>query len=46
MLGIGELCLVMGRAAEMSKDHEPNCKYERLRIENLGNVIYDGYLDG
>ncbi|TQD98324.1 hypothetical protein C1H46_016145 [Malus baccata] len=35
-----------GRAVEMSKDHKPNCKSERLRIENLGGVIYDGYLNG
>lgn len=35
-----------GRAIEMSKDHKPNCPSERLRIENLGGVIYDGYLNG
>ncbi|KAJ8772795.1 hypothetical protein K2173_027972 [Erythroxylum novogranatense] len=35
-----------GRAIEMSKDHKPNCASERLRIEKLGGVIYDGYLNG
>ncbi|KAJ7957994.1 putative Protein phosphatase 2c [Quillaja saponaria] len=35
-----------GRAIEMSKDHKPNCTSERLRIERLGGVIYDGYLNG
>ncbi|WCJ44734.1 Protein phosphatase 2C family protein [Euphorbia peplus] len=35
-----------GRAIEMSKDHKPNCTSERLRIEELGGVIYDGYLNG
>ncbi|KAG8662898.1 hypothetical protein MANES_01G156200v8 [Manihot esculenta] len=35
-----------GRAVELSKDHKPNCTSERLRIERLGGVIYDGYLDG
>ncbi|KAF9686595.1 hypothetical protein SADUNF_Sadunf02G0005600 [Salix dunnii] len=35
-----------GRAIEMSKDHKPNCSSERLRIEKLGGVIYDGYLNG
>ncbi|XP_021284306.1 probable protein phosphatase 2C 27 [Herrania umbratica] len=35
-----------GRAIEMSKDHKPNCTSERLRIEKLGGVIYDGYLNG
>ncbi|KAK8624469.1 hypothetical protein V6N13_065813 [Hibiscus sabdariffa] len=35
-----------GRAIEMSKDHKPNCISERLRIEKLGGVIYDGYLNG
>ncbi|XWS26031.1 hypothetical protein CRYUN_Cryun27aG0118500 [Craigia yunnanensis] len=34
------------RAIEMSKDHKPNCTSERLRIEKLGGVIYDGYLNG
>ncbi|KFK38380.1 hypothetical protein AALP_AA3G106200 [Arabis alpina] len=32
-----------GRAIELSKDHKPNCTSERLRIEKLGGVIYDGY---
>ncbi|XP_031270129.1 probable protein phosphatase 2C 27 isoform X3 [Pistacia vera] len=35
-----------GRAIEMSKDHKPNCTSERLRIEELGGVVYDGYLNG
>ncbi|PPS14732.1 hypothetical protein GOBAR_AA05844 [Gossypium barbadense] len=35
-----------GRAIEMSKDHKPNCTSERRRIEKLGGVIYDGYLNG
>ncbi|KDP36768.1 hypothetical protein JCGZ_08059 [Jatropha curcas] len=35
-----------GRAIEISKDHKPNCTSERLRIEKLGGVIYDGYLNG
>ncbi|CAN4121314.1 unnamed protein product [Withania somnifera] len=35
-----------GRAIELSKDHKPNTASERLRIEKLGGVIYDGYLNG
>ncbi|MBA0856481.1 hypothetical protein Goshw_029111 [Gossypium schwendimanii] len=35
-----------GRAIEMSKDHKPNCTSERRRIEKLGGIIYDGYLNG
>lgn len=35
-----------GRAIELSKDHKPNCTSERLRIEKLGGVVYDGYLNG
>lgn len=35
-----------GRAVELSKDHKPNCPSERLRIEKLGGVVYDGYLNG
>ncbi|KAL0449651.1 UNVERIFIED_CONTAM: putative protein phosphatase 2C 47 [Sesamum latifolium] len=35
-----------GRAIELSKDHKPNSTSERLRIEKLGGVIYDGYLNG
>ncbi|PSS21420.1 Protein like [Actinidia chinensis var. chinensis] len=35
-----------GRAIELSKDHKPNCTSERQRIEKLGGVIYDGYLNG
>ncbi|GAA0149591.1 protein phosphatase [Lithospermum erythrorhizon] len=35
-----------GRAIELSKDHKPNCTSEKQRIERLGGVIYDGYLNG
>ncbi|KAF3434880.1 hypothetical protein FNV43_RR21967 [Rhamnella rubrinervis] len=35
-----------GRAVELSKDHKPNCVSEKLRIEKLGGVVYDGYLNG
>ncbi|XP_006366654.1 probable protein phosphatase 2C 47 isoform X2 [Solanum tuberosum] len=35
-----------GRAIELSKDHKPNTTSEKLRIEKLGGVIYDGYLNG
>ncbi|XP_057784127.1 probable protein phosphatase 2C 47 [Salvia miltiorrhiza] len=35
-----------GRAIELSKDHKPSCTSERIRIEKLGGVIYDGYLNG
>ncbi|CAI9777929.1 unnamed protein product [Fraxinus pennsylvanica] len=35
-----------GRAIELSKDHKPDCTSERLRIEKLGGVICDGYLNG
>ncbi|KAF9594155.1 hypothetical protein IFM89_028812 [Coptis chinensis] len=35
-----------GRAVELSKDHKPNCTSEKLRIERLGGIIYDGYLNG
>lgn len=35
-----------GKAVELSKDHKPNSMLERLRIEKLGGVIYDGYLNG
>ncbi|KAG7024093.1 putative protein phosphatase 2C 27 [Cucurbita argyrosperma subsp. argyrosperma] len=35
-----------GKAIEVSKDHKPNCASEKLRIEKLGGVIYDGYLNG
>ncbi|XP_068645639.1 probable protein phosphatase 2C 27 isoform X2 [Aristolochia californica] len=35
-----------GRAVELSKDHKPNCSSEKLRIEQLGGVVYDGYLNG
>ncbi|XP_039123889.1 probable protein phosphatase 2C 27 [Dioscorea cayenensis subsp. rotundata] len=35
-----------GRAVELSRDHKPNCHSERLRIERLGGMVYDGYLNG
>ncbi|XP_076881771.1 putative protein phosphatase 2C 27 isoform X2 [Bidens hawaiensis] len=35
-----------GRAIELSNDHKPNSITERRRIEQLGGVIYDGYLNG
>ncbi|XP_054818510.1 probable protein phosphatase 2C 27 [Prosopis cineraria] len=35
-----------GRAIEMSKDHKPDSSSERIRIEKLGGVVYDGYLNG
>ncbi|XP_076888326.1 putative protein phosphatase 2C 27 isoform X1 [Bidens hawaiensis] len=35
-----------GRAIELSNDHKPNSITERHRIEQLGGVIYDGYLNG
>lgn len=35
-----------GRALELSKDHKPNCTSERLRIEKMGGVVCDGYLNG
>jgi protein phosphatase 2C family protein 2/3 len=35
-----------GRAIELSKDHKPNSTSEKERIEKLGGVIYDGYLNG
>lgn len=35
-----------GRAVELSKDHKPSCKSEKLRIENLGGIVFDGYLNG
>ncbi|XP_072988004.1 probable protein phosphatase 2C 27 isoform X2 [Typha latifolia] len=35
-----------GRAIELSRDHKPNCKGEKLRIEKLGGFVYDGYLNG
>ncbi|KAL8143677.1 hypothetical protein V2J09_016709 [Rumex salicifolius] len=46
---VGDCRAVMGKrgkAVELSKDHKPNCKSERLRIEKLGGVVYDGYLNG
>ncbi|RXH99709.1 hypothetical protein DVH24_021511 [Malus domestica] len=30
---------------KLSKDHKPSCTFERLRIEKLGGVIYDGYVN-
>nr|GMC81693.1 probable protein phosphatase 2C 27 [Ipomoea batatas] len=35
-----------GRAIELSKDHKPDSKSERHRIEKLGGAIYNGYLNG
>lgn len=35
-----------GKAVELSKDHKPDSFSERLRIEKLGGVVYDGYLNG
>ncbi|KAI4389654.1 hypothetical protein MLD38_001855 [Melastoma candidum] len=35
-----------GRAVELSLDHKPNCTAEKMRIEKLGGVVYDGYLNG
>ncbi|KAG9442559.1 hypothetical protein H6P81_018413 [Aristolochia fimbriata] len=35
-----------GRAVELSKDHKPNSSSEKMRIEKLGGVVYDGYLNG
>ncbi|PKI75783.1 hypothetical protein CRG98_003826 [Punica granatum] len=35
-----------GKAIELSKDHKPDSSSERLRIERLGGVVYDGYLNG
>ncbi|KAK0577006.1 hypothetical protein LWI29_026499 [Acer saccharum] len=35
-----------GRALEMSNDHKPNSTSEKIRIEKLGGVVYDGYLNG
>ncbi|KAK4561939.1 hypothetical protein RGQ29_004691 [Quercus rubra] len=35
-----------GKAVELSKDHKPDSFSERPRIEKLGGVVYDGYLNG
>ncbi|XP_020575120.1 probable protein phosphatase 2C 27 [Phalaenopsis equestris] len=35
-----------GRAIELSRDHKPNSRFEKLRIEKLGGMISDGYLNG
>lgn len=35
-----------GRAVELSRDHKPNSRFERLRIEKLGGYVCDGYLNG
>lgn len=35
-----------GKAIDLSTDHKPNSTSEKLRIEKLGGVIYDGYLNG
>ncbi|XP_076932436.1 putative protein phosphatase 2C 27 [Bidens hawaiensis] len=36
----------LGKAIELSNDHKPNSISEKHRIEQLGGVIYDGYLNG
>jgi protein phosphatase PTC2/3 len=35
-----------GRAVELSRDHKPTCKSEKIRIEKLGGTVFDGYLNG
>ncbi|KAF3453034.1 hypothetical protein FNV43_RR03467 [Rhamnella rubrinervis] len=35
-----------GRAIVLSKDHNPCCMKERIRIESLGGYVDDGYLNG
>ena len=35
-----------GRAVELTRDHKPDCNRERLRIEKLGGMVCDGYLNG
>lgn len=35
-----------GKAIELSNDHKPNSITEKHRIEQLGGIIYDGYLNG
>ncbi|XP_076907077.1 putative protein phosphatase 2C 47 [Bidens hawaiensis] len=35
-----------GRAIELSTDHKPSSTSEKIRIEKLGGVVYDGYLNG
>ena len=35
-----------GAIDQLSKNHKPNYTIERLRIEKLGGIIYDGYLNG
>ncbi|XP_076925999.1 putative protein phosphatase 2C 47 [Bidens hawaiensis] len=35
-----------GRAIELSTDHKPSCTSEKLRMEKLGGVVHDGYLNG
>ncbi|XP_048425200.1 probable protein phosphatase 2C 27 [Pyrus x bretschneideri] len=45
----GDCRAVLGRrvrAIELSKDHKPNCASERVRIEKLGGVVFDGHLNG
>ncbi|GAB2233171.1 hypothetical protein Droror1_Dr00002389 [Drosera rotundifolia] len=39
---LGKRC----RAVELSKDHKSNCTSERPRIEKMGGVVCDGYLNG
>ncbi|KAJ0032049.1 hypothetical protein Pint_14716 [Pistacia integerrima] len=35
-----------GAAVELSKDHKPCCKIERIRVESLGGYVDDDYLNG
>lgn len=35
-----------GKAVDMTKDHKPTCKFEKVRIEKLGGTVFDGYLNG
>lgn len=35
-----------GKAVELSKDHKPDSSSEKLRIEKLGGVVHDGFLNG
>lgn len=35
-----------GKAVVLSNDHKPDSTSERLRIERLGGVVFDGYLNG
>lgn len=35
-----------GKAIEMSRDHKPVSANEKMRIEECGGYVYDGYLNG